>query len=468
MNRITIKCVRYFLIAGLCLSALPAASAELLTPDEKAYLHEIGPILVCVDPDWYPFEQITRKGEYVGIGADILHLVMQRLDIDYHIVATRTWEESLLLSQQGDCDVISFLNLTPVRNRWLLFTHPTFSDPNVFITREEHMFIADPLRLGNERLVLPVGTSVQEHVRRTYPRLSILNVQTEAEAFDMVVNRQAEMTIRSLIMAAYTIKKEGLFSLKIAGQLPGMQNQFRMGVNGANPRLRDILNKAISTVTDEDRDAIVNKYISITSPPLIQSSLIIRVAILLGLVILVLVWRNIELNGYNRRLKTMSETDILTRLFNRMKIGQEFDLEVERNLRYHRDLSILMIDVDFFKLINDTYGHQTGDDVLRSVANILRETLRRGDKIGRWGGEEFLVLCPETNTDQATWIADRLRENVRNADLLTDIKITISIGVAGLLPEDTDRLLLKRADDALYQAKNSGRDQTRVAPHLPV
>lgn len=109
-----------------------------LSPAEKMYLEKLGTIKVCVDPDWEPFEMMDKKGNYTGIGADLLRLVAQRVGINVNILQTKDWDESVAYSKAGKCQVISFLNQSPYRDTWLLFTKPHFSDPNVFITREEH------------------------------------------------------------------------------------------------------------------------------------------------------------------------------------------------------------------------------------------------------------------------------------------------------------------------------------------
>ena len=191
-----------------------------LTSQERDYLQKLGPIKVCVDPDWAPFETLSTKGEYVGIGADLLFLVAQRLGMNIEVLKTKDWDETMLASKAGKCQMMSFLNQTPARDKWLIFTEPHFSDPNVFITREEHPFIADPNDLVDKTIVFPEGTAMEEKIRKAYPNLKVITVPTEMDAFKLVSDKKADMTMRSLIVAAYTIKKEGFFNLKISGQLP--------------------------------------------------------------------------------------------------------------------------------------------------------------------------------------------------------------------------------------------------------
>lgn len=169
---------------------------------------------MCVDPDWVPFEQINEKGEHEGIAADLIALVSQRTGLKIELYKVKTWDESVEASKNGKCQMMSFLNQTPARDKWLIFTEPIFYDPNVFVTREEHSFIADPKSLSNESIALPRNTMVAERIQREYPNIRVIGTGSEDEAVSLVSDRKADMTMRSLIVAAYAIKKEGLLTSK--------------------------------------------------------------------------------------------------------------------------------------------------------------------------------------------------------------------------------------------------------------
>jgi diguanylate cyclase (GGDEF)-like protein len=136
---------------------------------------------------------------------------------------------------------------------------------------------------------------------------------------------------------------------------------------------------------------------------------------------------------------------------------------MDRHRRYGQPLSLLVIDVDAFKAVNDQYGHAIGDEVLIKLAAQLQLWLRVSDAIARWGGEEFLVLCPNTALDTATLLAQRLREGVATTELQWVGHVTISVGVATLGAQESWPDWFKRADAALYQAKRQGRNQVQVA-----
>jgi diguanylate cyclase (GGDEF)-like protein len=162
------------------------------------------------------------------------------------------------------------------------------------------------------------------------------------------------------------------------------------------------------------------------------------------------------------RLKRLAMTDALTGLFNRRQFLSIAETEWNRYQRYLRPMSLLMIDIDKFKEINDRFGHDVGDHVLVEVAGIIREHKRKSDVASRFGGEEFVVLLPETTGDEACAVAERLRQEVATRDFSAGllIKTTVSIGAAEAeLQTPSIFQLIKRADQAMYMAKGAGRNQ---------
>lgn len=160
-------------------------------------------------------------------------------------------------------------------------------------------------------------------------------------------------------------------------------------------------------------------------------------------------------------VKLLSVTDELTSLYNRRYFFQKFREEIERAWRYSRQLSVLLIDIDNFKKYNDIYGHEQGDDILRSFSNRLRKIVRENDIVARLGGEEFVIIMPEANHKMASDLAERLRLDVTKYPFKnTNRKFTISIGVAGF-PSDAQDMtrLLRKADHALYEAKRKGKNR---------
>lgn len=166
-------------------------------------------------------------------------------------------------------------------------------------------------------------------------------------------------------------------------------------------------------------------------------------------------------------LQDMASTDSLTGLLNRQTFLQRAEKEFSRTRRYSRPLAVVMIDVDRFKSINDQHGHAIGDQVLRSVSAICQGSLRGSDVFGRIGGEEFVLLLPDTPHANAIYVAERMREQLMLSPIQLDnltLNITASFGVASMRDDDADfNTVLERADQAMYEAKHGGRNQVKSA-----
>jgi diguanylate cyclase (GGDEF)-like protein len=172
--------------------------------------------------------------------------------------------------------------------------------------------------------------------------------------------------------------------------------------------------------------------------------------------------RTEELVEKNRQLEVLSVTDKLTGLYNRRKLDELLEDELIRRRRYQLDFSIIMLDIDHFKRVNDTYGHGVGDEVLIAVAQLLRENTRDADALGRLGGEEFVVICRHSNAEGGVYAATKLREAIAKYQFLGVGQVTASFGVALCRSEDTAATVLARADAALYRAKAGGRDRVEI------
>ena len=165
--------------------------------------------------------------------------------------------------------------------------------------------------------------------------------------------------------------------------------------------------------------------------------------------------------SYEQRLVEMNSKDGLTGIYNRRFLESRLNEEFERHRRYSRVLSLMMIDIDFFKKVNDSFGHQCGDAVLQTVAAKVSSVIRKTDVVARYGGEEFCCLLPETGLESAGVVAENVRIYVEEMETQFQdqtLKVTISIGFASMRESDTVETLIKRADEALYQAKHAGRN----------
>lgn len=163
------------------------------------------------------------------------------------------------------------------------------------------------------------------------------------------------------------------------------------------------------------------------------------------------------------RLRKLGITDALTGVYNRRHMDKEVGEAIERHKRYGADSSLLLVDIDFFKSVNDEVGHAAGDRALKEIAALVRQSLRKLDLVFRIGGEEFLVLLPDVKEAGAAEAAEKLRREVASAEFLPGRKITVSIGVGEIAPGEAREQWIRRIDRALYAAKGAGRNRVVIA-----
>lgn len=175
--------------------------------------------------------------------------------------------------------------------------------------------------------------------------------------------------------------------------------------------------------------------------------------------------RNIELEEANRRLEEnlkrihiLSIKDPLTGICNRRKSEQDLQQEIERANRYKHPLSVALFDIDNFKGINDSYGHHTGDEVLKLISKLTREHIRSIDQLSRWGGDEYFIILPEINIINAAQTIEKIRKIISETDFIKSIKATCSFGITQYIQGDSIESMYKRVDIGLYRAKSAGRN----------
>jgi len=255
---------------------------------------------------------------------------------------------------------------------------------------------------------------------------------------------------------------------------------FRVGEGVAGWVVQNGLSARIGDVSQDNRFKVsehqVNKIVSLLAVPLKIHNNIIGVLTathsikdafdLTDETILTLLGNSIVLDIENARLYRLSITDPLTKTYNRQFMFAKLPDEINRAIRYNTPLSIIIFDVDFFKKFNDTYGHNAGDFVLKQLAHLVKARIRSMDLLIRYGGEEFLIIAPETGIEDANILAERIRQEVEGAEFVFEekpLKVTISLGVAEYSNPLKIEEFIKIADSALYKAKQNGRNRTERA-----
>ncbi|MDW7998134.1 MAG: diguanylate cyclase [Thermodesulfovibrio sp.] len=172
-----------------------------------------------------------------------------------------------------------------------------------------------------------------------------------------------------------------------------------------------------------------------------------------------------DLNKALSEIRVQAITDRLTQIFNRIKIEEVLREELERAKRYNTKFSVIMMDIDHFKRVNDDFGHIVGDKFLIEFVNLVLKRIRKTDYFGRWGGEEFIIVCPNTSLRKALILAENLRKIVEDHNFNMVGHRTVSIGVSVFTAKDTVESIINKADKALYEAKNKGRNKVCAAKY---
>jgi len=306
----------------------------------------------------------------------------------------------------------------------------------------------------------------KEHVQRNmWPDFVKKHFCKNCRVQDFFIESDTDQKSQTLLSRDYVAKllKEGQGSVFISGEQPLQICVFP---------LRDYRGTIDASLPDSGaivvwRDA--SEKWAIVKTNLEQNIGFSLVALLFVEVALIFGWRlshrhlNTIIRKQTHTLRELSRRDVLTGLFNRRAIEEYLKEEMGRFARNGSPFSVIMLDIDHFKNVNDTYGHNAGDDVLVKLGVIVLRIIRMTDRFGRWGGEEFILLLPETQSGDASILAERIRKQVAETKYDNALSLTVSLGVAEHRSEESLTMLLQRVDAALYRAKEEGRNRVVVA-----
>ncbi len=448
--------------------------------DEIAGLQQ--PLTYCVDPDWMPYESI-QDNVHIGISADYLQLVSQKTGLQFQLVPTSTWLESLQFLQDGKCQLAPMLNRSVTREHYLHFSDVYFRSPNVLVSLRQQPFLQSIENIGTRSLAVPEGYRLSEYVKRYYPKTPLVSVENEPAGLQAVANGTADLFIGSLYSINSQIKQESLYHLKVAGWV-GLEDELRFGVTNSARIVIPVINEALANITEQEHIDIYQKWTRIEVIDVVNYQLLWQVGgVAFAVILLLTVWNyrsryfyrklqeknqlleqsQQELESAITELEFISNHDPLTKLYNRNHFDKTMQHVQRRSAQSKAGLSLIVIDIDYFKDINDNHGHSVGDIILQELANILLDKVREHDQVTRWGGEEFVILCPRTTAAEAQALCQRITLALAEYVFNCGIKLSCSFGVAEQAATENLLQCFERADKALYQAKQTGRNQICLA-----
>jgi polar amino acid transport system substrate-binding protein len=435
---------------------------QSLSTEEKEFLRQKGRLTMCVDPDWMPLEKIDN-GVHIGIAADYMAIMQQFLGVPIVLVPSKRWTESIELAKARKCDIFSLAMATPERFEYMVFTKPYLRFPLVLVTHDNKPFIADIALITGKRLGLVRNYAFGELLRAKYPQLDIVDVDSVIDGLDRVEHGELYGFIGNLVTVGYELQKS-YPQLKIAGKFDEYW-ELGVGVRNDEPLLYSAFEKAVASISNHQGQDILNRWISVKYEKAMDLMSIWQGLVIFSLLVVFLLYRQRMLQQHNRELLALTRTDALTGVGSRHYLDQELSRLLEYYQRYTEPFSIMVIDLDYFKEVNDHFGHPTGDRVLIEFVGLVQQHLRKTDIFGRWGGEEFLVVCPNTDLRQVEILAERIRNAIAGHTFEETGRQTVSIGLSVCEDKEiTPARLVAAADKALYAAKAAGRN--RVAGGL--
>jgi diguanylate cyclase (GGDEF)-like protein len=466
----------------LLFSTLPASSQDTSINYLNVTAADYPSVTYCIDPDWLPYEAI-RNNQHVGMSADYMRTIGLLAKVNFVLVRTNSWEDSLAFFKNGQCEVVSMLNKSPERDKYMSFTQPYFNGTNVIVSRYEHEFIQGYENIGKQKLGVVISYRHAEYVANYYPNIDLRLVSNESEGLRLLAEGEIDLFIGSLLSMNAKIQKNGYSHLHISG-IAEPQDHLSMGVAKANKTLLKKLDAAIAQIPERLHVEVYKEWNNVRVLDEIDYRFLWGALSVFFVVSAFGVWRQRivgrfnsqlvvknqqleslqkELVEKNQSLEFLSMHDPLTAMFNRNYMIQRCEQERQLSIRKKDSACLIILDIDFFKPVNDNHGHTVGDEVLKEIAVRITNTIRDMDTSARWGGEEFLVLCPNTNQQDAIILAERLRKAVLKESFSDVGHLTCSLGVAKFNPDESFTHWFDRADQALYQAKNSGRNQVVCA-----
>ena len=465
-----------------------------LTGEELAWMEARAAVRICTTEQRLPYEDLTDSGQHIGLFADLLDIMRHNAGLHIKLVSVSSFRAALHKLKRGECDLIS--RAPPgFDGEGISLSQPLLNSALVIATGLGEIYVQNFSQLESYPLAVLEGSHVQLYLQRFHPELTLRTYPDMDAAIKAVSNNQAFGLIDTLASVSRAIVTGHHSDIKISGELTS-QHPAVLATRNDEELLLQIINKTIQSINTEQFETINNRWLRapiMAEPP--NYRLMIQAALItLLLVTLMLIWNrklarlnsriqdsrnqlmtaHDELKVKNRMLEQLSTTDRLTRLRNRLHLERVFEQQLQRAEQEPGYMfSLLLVDIDHFKRVNDCFGHEQGDAVLTDFAAILKGNCRQLDVIARWGGEEFMLVCPQTDTATAEALACQLLQAVRRHTFAHVGTCTASIGVASWMAGDTYKTLCNRADRALYQAKHSGRDrvclqQTCAPEHVSI
>jgi len=456
---------------------------HVLSFAEKEFVKKHPVIRFKIRPDRPPFE-FVQDGNPAGLVVDYITAVCKFSGIKPEFIISSLSTEESYNVVEGDrklFDTLAYSVKSQDRMKRFIFGDNFISYPMMIITHKDAPFIGKTSDLNGKLVAVEKGYLTNKWLRRDYPAIDIVSADSTVDALRMVNDGKVDAYIGNVAVANYMMTHGGFDNIKIIAPSDYGIVNFSFVAPKEWPELASILSKGYANLSQGFHSSLQQKWFSLQVVERIDYQLIWKILLTFAFLGIWVIWWNRKLiiakretedaldalqetkellEKQNEKLELLSVTDRLTGIYNRLKLDSVLLAELNRSVRYEKSIfGVLILDIDHFKNVNDTYGHQTGDRVLISIAEILSDNVRTVDTVGRWGGEEFLIICPQTDKEGLLTVAENLRRTIELCDFDSAGKITASFGAAIYTDGDKISSIISRADEALYKSKENGRNR---------
>ena len=447
-----------------------------LLKDEKNYINNNE--FLCVSTNtWAPFNMDNEQEKLDGLALDYLNLIIKKSNLTVKCKAVSKWSDVVEAIKTKKADFTLATSISKSRKEFAYFSKPYLSYPIAIATTLDKVFISNEEYLSNKRIAVGEGYSAYHILKEKYKDIKFTIVKNTDEALKLLSLGKVDAVVDILPVLSYNITKLGLANLKITGITKSTFDvRFMFNKDPKLLPLIDIINKNIDSLTTDEKRIISDKWTSVKFEKEFDYVLFYQIIIPIILFFIYLFYTNKKLlkeiklrKNIQRKLEEKVNIDNLTGVFNRHYLKNITEELITNTNRHKEELSLLMIDIDNFKIINDSFGHIAGDDVLREVTYKLKDLTRPSDIIIRYGGEEFLILLKKTSKDEAIIVCEKLRRGIEELQIsssgLSNIfNVTISLGLVSYNYKKYSQIkdAIYDADIALYKAKHDGKNKTVV------
>lgn len=454
------------------------------------YAQSMQNIKICVDPDWKPFEWIDKEGNYAGMGHDFLEAFLKNSNITVTLHKTKSWAESIEAIQEGKCEVLPMAGITQERQKFLNFTKPYYYAPYVVATTNDKVFIDDIRRRLDKTYGVVKNSAAFDDLKKLYPSIKLVVVENVYDGLQRVSNGELYGFINTAPTIAYNMQEYSIIDIKISAKL-STGYKLAVAVRKDKPQLYRTLQGLVDKLDENTKTQIEMRWLSLIKEERVDYSLIYKILFVFAFILLAVAYRHFMLKRLNNQLeakaeektrqlqklnqeleaKVISKTkelmhqsnyDLLTGLPNRVLFLNRLEKAIENAKKHHTMIGLLFIDIDKFQNINESFGYNVGDEVLKEIANKLLKLVGESDTLSRLSGDELTIIVENPESiDAITQLAQRILELFKKPVLAEkeSLYISVSVGIS-LYPRDalTSKDILKNADAAMHRAKENGRN----------